>query len=422
MRTLSHFHCAVLAVLITLPARGADWPSWRGPEGTGVTSETDLPLKWSATENIVWKVPLPGPGNSSPVVARGRVFLTGAEGKGAVRSLMCFDRADGKLLWRRDTRFTGQEPTHDTNPYCSASPATDGRRVFASHGSAGVVAYDIDGKPLWRRDLGPFRHIWGNASSPVLYKNTVILQCGPGPQTRMVALNADSGETIWENALAEAKPKAPDEWKGSWSTPVVHREGDGTSTLITSLPRYVAGFDPDTGKERWRCRGLSDLVYTNPLVGGGFIVCMSGYQGPAMGMRLPKASETGDLTTSHRLWVVEKGNPQRVGTGVIAGGHAYILNETGVAECIELETGKQVWKDRAANASWGSMVLAGDKIYVTDMKGQTVVLRAVPKFELLHENELAEGDLTRASPAISDGQIFLRTYRHLYCVGTPSKG
>ena len=416
--------CVVLCWFVAAPvAPAADWPAWRGPHGTGVCDETDLPTKWSATENVAWKAPMPGPGTSTPVIVAGRVFVTCASDKGAVRSVLCFDRKDGKLLWRQDTPFAGVETTHETNPYCAASPVTDGRRVFAWHGSAGVVAYEAaDGKLLWRRDLGPFRHIWGNASSPVLHGDKLILQLGPGPETRMVALEAGTGKTLWENDLPEAKGKAPDHWMGSWSTPVLQRADNGTTTLILSLPGHVAGFDPETGKERWRCKGLGDLVYTSPLIAEGVIVSMSGYQGPAMAMRLPKPTETGDLTASHRLWVVDKGNPQRVGSGVISGGHVYILNDPGVAECIELKTGRQVWKQRAANSAWGSMVLAGDSLYVTDMTGQTVVLRAAPKFELLHENDFGERQVTRASPAVSDGQIFIRTYSNLYCIGRKDRG
>src|SRR3954452_6048676 len=265
-----------LGVWMTLasPAMAADWPAWRGPAGNGITQETNLPETWSQTENVTWKAPLPGPGDSSPVVFGERVFVTCASEKGAVRSVFCFARADGKELWRRDTRFGGEEPTHETNFYCSSSPVTDGRRVIAWHGSAGVVAYDMDGKELWRRDLGPFRPIWGNAASPVIHRESVILNLGPGPESRLVALDANSGKTLWENDLPEAKGKKPDEWKGSWSTPLVHYQSAGGSymtILVLSLPQYVAGFDAATGKELWRCRGLSDLVYTSPVVGNGVV-------------------------------------------------------------------------------------------------------------------------------------------------------
>lgn len=408
------FRVGVLLAL-SMQARAGDWPAWRGPEGNGTTSETALPTKWSKKENVLWSAPLPGPGNSTPVVSGDRVFVTCAAQKGKVRSLLCFGRRDGKLLWKQDTHFDTPEPTHETNPYCSASPATDGRRVFVWHGSAGFFAYDVDGKELWRRDLGPVHHIWGNASSPVLYHDTVILNCGPGPATRLLAMNAATGETVWQNDLPEAKGKAPDEWKGSWSTPLLHE-----STLILGVPQFVAGFDAASGKELWRCRGLGDLVYNNPMVGNGVVVQMSGFGGPATGLRLPKAGETGDLTESHRLWRVEK-NPQRIGSGVVLGEHAYIVNEPGVAECIELKTGKQLWRGRVAGSTWGSSLLSGERIYATDQSGQTVIFRASPSaLDVLHRNDLEEP--TRASPVPSNGKLFLRTDKALYCIRNDGSG
>ena len=393
---------------------GGNWPAWRGAEGDGVTRESDLPLNWSQTQNVAWKAPLPGAGNSTPIVWGERIFLTCASDKGAKRSVLCFNRSDGKLLWRRDTTFPGQEPTHEANPYCSSSPVTDGKRVYAWLGSAGAAAYDLDGKPGWQTDLGPFRHIWGNASSPILYGDALILLCGPGPRAFLTALDTETGQPRWKQELPEAAGKDQEQWKGSWSSPVLRSIEGGRSELVIALPGHVAGFDPETGKEIWRCRGLGVLVYANPLIGKDVIVAMSGYGGPALGMRLPKAGESGDLTQSHRLWVIEK-NPQRVGSGVVAGDFGYILNEPGIAECFELATGKQVWKQRVAGSSWGSMVLAGERLYVTDQEGTTVILRATPKFELLARNSL--GERTRASVAVSDGQLFIRTYENLYCIG-----
>jgi outer membrane protein assembly factor BamB len=413
----------VLILVASATALAADWPAWRGPAGNGITQETNLPETWSQTENVTWKAPLPGPGNSTPVVFGDRVFVTCASEKGAVRSVFCFDRADGKQLWRRDTKFTGKEPTHETNHYCSASPATDGKRVFVWHGSAGVFAYTVEGEPLWQRDLGPFRHIWGNASSPVLYKETVILNLGPGPESRLVALSAKTGATVWQNDLPEARGKDPDEWKGSWSTPVVHYQSAGggyTAILVLSLPQYVAAFDAMTGQELWRCRGLSNLVYTSPLVGNGVVVAMSGYQGPAVGLRLPAPGERGDVTDTHRLWREEKPQ-QRIGSGVVLGEHLYLVNEPGVAQCIELKSGKTAWRGRVAGSTWGSSLLSGDKVYGMAQTGETVVFRASPeKLEVLRRNEL--GEPTRASPAVSDGQVFIRTDKNLYCVGARRPG
>src|SRR3954471_426178 len=186
---------AVWATLASVVA-AADWPAWRGPAGNGITQETNLPETWSQTENVTWRAPLPGPGNSSPVVLGDRVFVTCASDKGAVRSVICFDRADGKVRWRKDTPFKGEEPTHETNPYDASTPATDGKALYVWHGSAGFFAYDLDGKELWHRDLGPFVFIWGNASSPVLLGDHVILPAGPGPRSALLAMDKNTGKTL----------------------------------------------------------------------------------------------------------------------------------------------------------------------------------------------------------------------------------
>src|SRR5581483_8700223 len=165
-------------------AQAENWPGWRGPRGDGTSAEKNLPTSWSTQENVRWKVKLPGPGNASPIVWGNRIFLTQSLDKqGTQRAVLCFDRADGKLLWQQAIPFKGEEPTHETNPYCAATPVTDGERVIASHGSAGVVCYDFEGKQLWHRDLGLFLQIWGNAASPILYGDLVILNCGPGERT-----------------------------------------------------------------------------------------------------------------------------------------------------------------------------------------------------------------------------------------------
>jgi outer membrane protein assembly factor BamB len=414
MRTLLAA-AALMLICCSSPLPAADWPAWRGPTGQGLTTETGLPTTWSAKENVTWKVPLPGPGSSTPIIVGDRVLVTAASDNGAVRSVICFSRTDGKELWRGETKFAGKEPTHETNPYAGSSPVTDGKAVYAWHGSAGFVAYDLDGKELWRRDLGTFTHIWGNASSPVLLGDRVILSAGPGMRHVLLAMDAKNGETVWQTELPEALSKKPDEFTGSWATPVVRKTSDGKDELVLPLPGHVAGFDPATGKETWRCRGMTKLAYANALVGEGHIVAMSGFQGSAFGMREPKAGETGDLTASHRLWVVEK-NQQRIGTGMIVDGHVYMLNEPGVMQCIELKTGKELWKKRLTGSTWGSLVRSGDVFYVTDRAGETIIFRATPTgLEVLQENPL--GEQTQASIAPSDGQLFIRTFRHLYCIG-----
>jgi outer membrane protein assembly factor BamB len=410
---------ATLAALLMMvgTALAGDWPGWRGPDGGGVSDERHIPITWSATQNVAWKTPLPGGGNSSPIVSGERVFITCATDKGAKRAVMCFDRSNGQLLWQGVTEFADEEPTHGDNPYCAATPTTDGHAVYASLGSAGFVAYDMDGKLLWKRDLGPSHHIWGNASSPVLYQDLVIQLTGPGPSVQLVALNKSTGEPVWQRRLAEAEGEAK-QFKGSWSTPVIFIN-DGRDEMVLALPKFVVGINPLTGQEAWRCGGLSDLAYATPLIGRNVIVAMSGYQGPAIGFRTPRipdAKGSGDITESHRLWVTEK-NPQRVGSGVVLGDYVYIVEEPGVARCLKLETGEEVWKERLGQTTWCSTTLVDGRCYATDVGGTTYVFNPANRFKLIAKNPLGPNENTRATPAFSDGQIFIRTYEHLYCIG-----
>lgn len=402
----------LIVLCFAVVALAANWPAWRGPDGQGRCSEKDLPLKWSTTENVRWKVPLPDAGNSTPIVWNDRIFLTQATEKGNRRFVMCLSRADGKLLWQKETPHKEREITHQTNPYCSASPVTDGERVIASLGSAGMVCYDFSGTELWRHELGKLEHIWGNASSPVLYGDLVILWCGPGERQFLLALDKKTGQKVWQTDEPGGKSGiANKEWLGSWSTPIIAKVG-GQDQLILSVPFKLKGFDPKTGKELWSCSGLTRLAYTSPLYGDGIAVAMSGYLGSALAVKL---GGTGDITKD-RLWLHDKKNPQRIGSGVIVGSHVYILNEIGLPQCLDLKTGKDVWQveQRPGGKSWGSMVAAGDRLYVTNQNGDTLVFRASPKYELLATNKLDEH--TNASLAVSDGELFIRTYKHLWCI------
>src|SRR5262252_8339996 len=205
MRTLIVF---ALWAVMGISIWAGNWPGWRGPEGSGVCSEQSLPLKWSTNENVRWRIPLPEPGNSSPIVWRDRVFVTQAVQQDKRRTLMCFDRANGKLLWQSGVTYTEPEPTQEDNPYCAGTPATDGQDVFACFGSAGVYAYDFAGKEVWHRDLGKLHHMFGNTISPVVYGELLLLNFGPDAKARLVALNKKTGETVWE---AQPPPLDPEE-------------------------------------------------------------------------------------------------------------------------------------------------------------------------------------------------------------------
>lgn len=418
---LIRFLAAVIGCLATFAASAGNWPAWRGTEGNGVANEKNLPLSWSTNENVRWRTPLPERGNSTPIIWGSRVFLTQAVEQR--RTLMCFDRTNGKLLWQQGPTYTGKESAHATNPLGSSSPVTDGERVMAWFGSSGLYCYDLDGKELWHRDLGPQKHIWGWGSSPTLHGDLCFLNFGPGVPSFLLAVDKRTGKTVWQvdEPNADSGEKQPGQEKapyvGSWSTPVVINSGS-REELILSWPNRVVAFAPKTGKELWTCRGLNPLSYTSTLYdkAGNIVVAMGGFSGMSLAVT---AGGDGDVTESRRLWHHPK-TKQRIGSGVIHDGHIYILNDPGVAECFELKTGKLVWEERlkgpaAKSDNWSSLVRAGDRLYAINQGGDAFVFRSSPKFEALATNSLRE--TTIASLAMSDGEIFVRTYQALWCLG-----
>lgn len=415
------FISAALLFTLNTAALAANWPGWRGPEGTGVTSETALPLTWSATENVRWKIALPEPGNSTPIVWGGRIFLT--QNAGNRRTLMCVDRQDGKVLWQAGPEWTAAEKTHKANPFCAASPATDGERVIAWFGSAGLYAWDFAGKALWHVDLGKQDHIWGYAGAPVLHGDLCILYFGPGPRSFLVAVNKRTGKEAWRVEAPETQVKErtdgfagqADGVVGTWSVPLLVKAG-GRDELVMTFQERMRAFDPQTGKELWSCGGISPLLYTSPMFGDGVLVGSGGYGGSTIAV---KPGGTGDVT-AQRLWQKIR-DKQRIGSGVITGGHLYILNTPGTAQCIDLKTGETKWDERLTGTSgrsesWSSMVLSGERLYVLNQAGDTFVLKASPKFEKLATNAVGDS-MTNASLAVSDGEFFIRTHQHLWCIG-----
>ena len=420
--------------------KAADWPNWRGPSSDGVSPEKSLPLTWSRTENVRWQVALGERGNSTPVVWGDRIYLTQPVEKQNRRTLLCLDRASGKTLWQAGLDYSASDRTHAANPHCSSSPVTDGRRVYAWLGSAGFLACDSNGKELWRRALGKQDHVWGYGSSPILYGGLVILNFGPGDPSFLVAMDAASGKTEWKVELPPRLPaadvakagelsKRPDgavrsDFFGSWTTPlIVHTKilrANGRDEMVCNLPRRVAAFDPKTGRELWTCGGFADLAYGSPAPGsddrGPLVVSLGGFGGAALAVRCGGA---GDVTETHRIWRVPS-TPQRIGTPVVYQGHIYAVANNGVAECLELGTGKAVWSKRLAgkqgnNAIWSSPLRNGDRLYAMNQSGDTFVYRASPDFELLATNAIEEE--TNSSVVAAGGEIFLRTDQSLWRIG-----
>jgi outer membrane protein assembly factor BamB len=400
------FALAVVMMTFCPSAQAEDWPAWRGPTGQGFSAEKDVLLTWSETENVKWKVPLEHQGNSTPIVWGEKIFLTQADTDGHQRSLLCLARANGDLLWKKDVEYADKEQNWNANWYCNASPASDGERVVVSFGSAGMYCFDLGGNELWKRtDLGKWEHSFGNSSSPVLYGDLVILWCGPNTKGRnfLLAANKKTGETVWEH----------DEKDGSWGTPPIINFNGRDQLLLSTVP-HLKGFDPKSGEELWRCEGLTKYVYTSPLYGNGVAVAMSGYGGAALAVKLGGA---GDIT-SDRLWHHEM-NTQRVGSGMVIGDHVYIVEESGVPHCYNLQTGEEVWqisKRPNGGNTWGSMVHADGRLYVLMRNATTLVFAAAPEYELLAENRLPD-ESTNSSIVFSNGDMFIRTFKHLWCFG-----
>ena len=412
MKRLAPF---LLLSFIAASASAANWPSWRGPHNDGTCDETGLPTKWSAKENVAWSVELPDRGNSTPVIWGDKVFITQSVEMEGKRLLLCFDKKSGHKLWESGTTYKDKEPTHGTNPYCSASPVTDGERVIVNFASAGVFCFDFAGKELWHRDFGELHHIWGNGASPVLANGLCYLNYGPGTQSVLLALNPKTGETVWKHDEPKREVQGGKDFYGSWSDPLP-RDIDGRAQLLVSWPFRLCSVDAKTGVEIWSSEGLNALVYTSPLLSNGIAVAMGGYNGMDMAVKVGGA---GDVTNSHRLWQHPK-CPQRIASGAIHGGYIYILNDPGIAQCIELKTGNTVWQERLkgpgpTGQNWSSIVISEDNCYAVNQGGDAFVFKAAPKFELLSTNSM--GEKVIGSVAVSGGHVFIRGHKHLFCIG-----
>lgn len=405
--------CVLLITAAQIQA--ADWPGFRGPTGLGVTEETGFPTTWSAKENVKWKFEMPNKGNESPIVSNGRIFVTSANNEGTERRLHCIDRKTGLELWTKSVAYESVEKTHGTNPYGAATPAADGERVVVWHGSAGLYCYDFEGNQLWSAPLGTVTHIWGYGSSPVIHKGRVFVNFGPGKEQALIAIDLKDGKEAWRHKEDVEEGKDPT-MIGSWSTPVF-TQIDGHDQLICSLPTRVVAVDPASGEVISWCAGLkgnNSLVYTSPVIGNGICVAMGGYTGPALAMQL---GGKGDVTESNRLWHATEKNPQRIGSGVIIGEHLFMANAgPGTFQCIHLSTGKEVWQARGPGGNhWGAIVNAGGVLYVTNQSGATIVFEPnAEEFKTVATNEL--GDSSNSTPAFSDGEIFIRTNKSLFCI------
>ena len=421
MRTRRSRCLTTIACLSILLLAGADWPRFRGPAASGVSQDTGVPVRWGATEDVVWKTAMPGAGASSPIVVGDRVFLTCYSGYGLSKEepgdqkdlkhhLVCVNRADGKVLWDKATRARLPEQEYGgfvvRHGYASGTPVSDGKAVYAFFGRSGVFAYSLDGELLWHAGVGDGTHGWGSGTSPVLYHDLVIVNASVESES-LVALNKADGKEAWRFAGVVQ----------SWSTPLVVDLPGGKQELVLSMKNKVLGIDPATGKRLWQCGGVRDYVCPAVVARDGIVYVSGGRTPLTVAIR---AGGRGDVSDTHVVWQSRKAT--KVPTPLLHDGRLYWIDQSGVAVCLDAKTGEPVYQKRlklsgSGDRIYASLVLAGGKLYGVSREDGTVVFAAGPEFRELARNRLQDNSIFNGTPAIVDGRLLLRSDRFLYCIG-----
>ena len=387
-----------------------DWPGWRGPRSDGTVTETGFPLTWTAKDNVRWKTELPGTGHSSPVVSKGKVFVAGCVEAEKKRVLYCVDRATGKILWEKAAVVSELEKKHNENSWASSTPAADGERVyitFLDKPHLRVFCYDHAGNLVWEKSPGEFHSQHGFCSPPMLYKDLVIVngdQDAPkGLSAYIVAFDKKTGEEKWR---ADRPTKLR-----SYCPPVVI-DAAGKKQLVLTGSKCVASYDPDTGKQNWIINGPTEQFVSSMVLHDGVLLMTAGF--PEHWVMAIDPSGSGNVTKSHVLWSKQKEGGY-VPSPVAHDGKLFLVDDRGVASCWDVKTGKQHWKERLSGKGHHASAVAADgRIYFTSDEGVTFVLKASAEYEVLAQNPL--GERVFSSPAFSDGEIFLRGAKHLWCI------
>jgi outer membrane protein assembly factor BamB len=446
--------CAASAVVARAASPGSNegaWPQFRGAHASGVADGAKLPDAWDASSGagILWKTRIPGLAHSSPVVWGNQVFVTtaissrpdasfkpGIYPQGTASEdlteqkwqLLSLDRRTGKVLWER-TAYAGvpKEKRHIKATYANATPATDGRHVVAFFGSQGLYAYDLAGKLKWKRDLGRLdvgayddpSYEWGTASSPILYRDLVIVQCDQQKDSFLIALKLSNGEVAWETSRDELP---------SWATPTVFPgAGKAAAELVTNAPKFIRGYDPKTGRELWRLGRSSNITAPTPVFDGELIVVASGRK-PNAPIFVLKAGARGDITLPEGamsggsvLWTKEKAGSY-MPTPIVYDGHLYVLKNQGILSCYDLRSGELRYEQRLPEVTSGfsaSPVAADGKLYLPSEDGEILVVKAGPSFALVGRNPM--GQPLMATPAISGRLLLVRGEHELVAIGSPAR-
>jgi len=415
-----------LFVAMASPAAAENWPGWRGPRGDGTSLEANVPVKWNATmgENIAWKVAVPGIAHASPIVWQDRVILVTCLPDSQERLLLCLDRKSGKELWRQAVVRAPLETKHALNSFASSTPATDGDSIYVSFlevdghtipapnvsnvrpvtpGKMVVAAYDFSGKQRWLVRAGDFISAHGYCASPVLFEDLVILNGDHDGDGYIVALKKSTGEKVWSSPR-EHKTR-------SYVTPII-RDVAGRTQLVFSGSKSVVSLNPRDGSTHWSIQGPTEQYVASMVFDGKLFFMAAGFPDyHVLGIR-PDGS--GNVTDTHIAWR-ETSAKCYVPSPVVAGGYLIVADDRGTANCFVAATGERLWQERLGNHYSGSLVTAGGLVYLTADDGTTKVVRPGPKLDVVAENPL--GEFCYSSPAISQGQIFIRGEKQLVCVG-----
>ncbi len=405
---MPRFVFAILLLALPIRVGAEEWPGWRGPRGDGTSLEPTAPVRWSAQDNVYWKAALPGVGHSSPVIWGDRIYLTTcleAEGK---RELLCLDRRDGKILWSRTVLQAPLEDKHKLNSYASATPLTDGKHVWVSflQFPAMIVAcYDEEGARVWKKSPGTFFSKHGFCSPPILYKNLVILNGDQDAQGYLVALDKETGCQVWRTDRPNCTR--------SYCPPLIARAADHMQLVLTGS-LCVASYDPDTGRQIWIVDGPTEQFVASMVFANGLFYLTSGY--PTYHAMAIRPDGHGNVTRTHVQWHETKGAGY-VPSPVAQGKNLFLVNDGGIGTCFDGLRGKRLWQERLGKHHSASPIAAAGHLYFVADDGTTYVVAASDKFQLLAKNPLNED--CYASPAISRGQLFIRTSQHLFCIGRP---
>ena len=431
-----------LAIVCGGSVAATDWPQWRGPRGTGATDEKNLPVKWNATENVAWTAALGGLGVSSPIVSADRVFVTSQIGTGVRRPgnhprlaqgadpsttgeralgagpggqaddrtffvVEAFHRTDGRRLWQHRVEASGPLPgVHEKHNLASPSPVTDGQMVYAWFGTGQIVALDMSGKVVWERHLGkeiaPFDINWGHSSSPTLFGDTLLLLCDHTPASYLLAVDKKTGKERWRADRGKGRK--------SFTTPFVVDTPTGPELIVNSSER-VDAYDPRSGAFLWHVGGSNQFPIPVPTFHDGVLYMTRGYRsGPYLAIR---PGGRGDISASHVVWEVPTGAPY-ISSLVYDAGILYMASDVGAVSAIDAGTGRKIWQERVEGIFTASPVAGDGKIYFVSETGQTIVFKAGREPEILARNDISERLI--ASPAISNGAIYLRSDGRLFCI------